>query len=461
MEIIKHVQRNEFPSEIKSLQDIQEKAFCGSRKSDKEKKALLKKISSLRMLDPVLDSDGVMRVGGRIRKANLPHTLKNPVILPKSSDISSLIISHVHERTHHSGRGITLNELCSSGYWIVSGNAMVRQFISKCVTCRHLRGSQGEQKMADLPKSRIEPAPPFPYCGVDFFGLWHVQRGRTVVKRYGALFTCLASRAVHIEVADSLETDSFINALRRFICRRGSVREIRCDRGTNFIGAEAELKKAIKEMDDQEMKAELRKENIDWIKNPASASNFGGVWERQIRSIRNVMNGLIREHGSRLDEESLRTFLCEAEYTINNRPLTVETLNDPLSAPPLSPSMLLTGKTRLVLPPPGEFKREDLYCRKRWRRTQHLAQEFWSRWCKEYLQQLQTRNKWIRPRRNFQVGDVVLLKENQSPRNRWPMAKVVATHPDDQGQVRSVTVLTSNGSRLERPVNKLVLLVEA
>ena len=358
MEIIKHVQRKEFPSEIKSLQDIQEKAFYGSCKSDKEKKALFKKTSSLRMLDPVLDSDGIMRVGGRIRRANLSVTLKNPIILPKSSHITSLIIGHVHERTHHSGRGITLNELRSSGYWIVSGNAMVRQFISKCVTCRHLRGNQGEQKMADLPKSRIEPALPFTYCGVDFFGPWHVQRGRAVVKRYGALFTCLASRAVHIEVADSLETDSFINALRRFICRRGSVREIRCDRGTNFIGAEAELKKAIEEMDDQEIKAELLKENIDWIKNPACASNFGGVWERQIRSIRSVMNGLIREHGSRLDEESLKTFLCEAEYTINNRPLTVETRNDPLSAPPLSPSMLLTGKTRLVLHPPGEFKRE-------------------------------------------------------------------------------------------------------
>ena len=90
-----------------------------------------------------------------------------------------------------------------------------------------------------------------------------------------------------------------------------------------------------------------------------------------------------------------------------------------------------------------------------------MAQEFWSRWSKEYLQQLQARNKWIRPRRNFQVGDVVLLKENQSPRNRWPMAKVVATHLDDQGQVRSVTVLASNRSKLERPVNKLVLLVEA
>ena len=310
----------------------------------------------------------------------------------------------------HSGRGITLNELRASGYRVVGGNSMVRQFISKCVTCRYLRGTMGEQKMADMSKSRVEPAPPFTYCGVDFFGPWHVHRGRSVVKRYGALFTCFASRAVHIEVSDSLETDSCIQALRRFICRRGPVREIRCDRGTNFIGAETELKKAIGEVDDQKVKVELLEAKIDWTKNPASASNFGGMWERQIRSIRNVMSGLIKKHGNRLDEESLRTFLCEAESTINNRPVTVETLSDPLSEPPLSPSMLLTGKTRLVLPPPGEFKREDLHCRRKWRRTQHLAQEFWSRWSKEYLQQLQARNKWTRPKINFKVGDVVFTE---------------------------------------------------
>ena len=144
----------------------------------------------LLVLGPFLDSDGVMSVGGRIRKATLSESLKNPIIFLKSSHITALVISYAHERTHHSGRGITLNELRASGYWIVGGNSMVRQFISKCVTCRYLRGTVGEQKMADLPKSRVEPAPPFTYCGVDFFGPWHVQRGRSVVKRYGALFTC-------------------------------------------------------------------------------------------------------------------------------------------------------------------------------------------------------------------------------------------------------------------------------
>ena len=156
VEILKQVQSDAFPSEIRSLQTIQTKSKNGSRELDKEKKALLRKASSLRSLDPVLDSDGIMRVGGRIRRANLSVTLKNPIILPKSSHITSLIIGLVHERTHHGGRGMTLNELRASGYWIVSGNAMVRQYISKCVTCRHLRGNQGEQKMADLPKSRTQ-----------------------------------------------------------------------------------------------------------------------------------------------------------------------------------------------------------------------------------------------------------------------------------------------------------------
>ena len=119
----------------------------------------------------MLDGDGVIRVRGRIRKANLPCTLKNPVIITKSSHITSLIISHVHERTHYSGRGIHLNEFRSSRYWIVGGNAIVRQFISKCVTCLHLRGSQGEQKMAHLPITRIEPAPPFPIVGLTSLAL--------------------------------------------------------------------------------------------------------------------------------------------------------------------------------------------------------------------------------------------------------------------------------------------------
>ena len=185
----------------------------------------------------------------------------------------------------------------------------------------------------DLPKSRLEEAPPFTYCAVDCFGPWYVKQGKNEVKRYGVLFTCMASRAVHIEIAHSMNADSFIQALRRFISRRGTIRELRSDTGTNFTGAESELERAFDEMYDK-VKTELLKEGIDWIKNPATATNFGGVWERQIRSVRSVMNAPIKQHGRQLDDESLRTFVCEAEAIVNSRLLTVETLSDPLSPLP-------------------------------------------------------------------------------------------------------------------------------
>ena len=153
---------------------------------------------------------------------------------------------------------------------------------SQGVRCHYLRGTAGEQKMANLPTSRVEPAPPFSFCAVDCFGPWYVKEGRREVKRHGTLFTCMASRAIHIEVAHSMETDSFLQALRRVIARRGPIRELRSDQGTNFVGVENELKSALQEMDDEKIKAELLKHNIDWVRNPATASNFGGAWERQI-----------------------------------------------------------------------------------------------------------------------------------------------------------------------------------
>jgi hypothetical protein len=136
-----------------------------------------------------------------------------------------------------------------------------------------------EQKMADLPKERVTPAPPFTYCGIDYFGPFVVKQGRKEVKRYGAVFMCMASRAVHIETAVSLETDSFINALRRFIARRGPVREIRSDQGTNLVGAEKELNLALKEMNHDEIQKSLVMNNTSWLitwkRNPPFCISYG------------------------------------------------------------------------------------------------------------------------------------------------------------------------------------------
>ena len=167
---------------------------------------------------------------------------------------------------------------------------------------------------------------------------------------------------------------------------------------------------------------------------------MGGVWERQIRSVRSILSSLMKTHGHVLDDESLRTLLTEAEAILNSRPLTVDGLSDPDANNPLTPNHLLTGKTEVTLGPPGVFQKEDLYCRKRWRRVQHIANEFWTRWRREFLLTLQSRVKWDSPKRNFATGDVVILKDEDVRRNQWSLAIVVNVFPDADGVVRSVTV---------------------
>jgi hypothetical protein len=327
--------------------------------------------------------------------------------------------------------------------------------------------------MANLPEDRLEPAPPFTYSAVDFFGPWYIKERRKEVKRYGVLFTCMLSRAIHLETSATMETDSFINALRRFLCRRGPVRQIRSDRTTNFVGASKELKQALTEFNYANITTELLKRNCDWIEfkfNVPSASHMGGVWERQIRTARSVLSALLESNGSQLDDESLRTLMCETEAIVNSRPLTVNDLNDPDSLQPLTPSHLLTMKSRVILPPPGVFQSPDRYSKKRWRRVQHLANKFWSRWRKEFLLNLQVRQNWCKPFKDLHVGDIVLVKEPNLPRNRWELARVIRANRSNDGHVR--TVMLANGSldskgvrtrsqkHLERPIDKLILLVE-
>ena len=172
---------------------------------------------------------------------------------------------------------------------------------------------------------------------------------------------------------------------------------------------ERELREAIKEMDQDEITEKLRQRQIDWKFNPPAASHMGGVWERQIRTARKILGTLLQEHGGRLDDESLRTLMCEVESIMNSRPLTV-TSSDYKDPVPLSPNQILTMKTSIVLPPPGKFQRNDVYMRRRWRRVQYLCNLFWSRWRKEYLPTLQERPKWNQVKRNLQINDIVLLR---------------------------------------------------
>ena len=219
--------------------------------------------------------------------------------------------------------------------------------------------------MGDLPSDRLNQEPPFTYSGIDMFGPFLVKDGHKQRKYYGAMFTCMSSRPVHIKNTSSLSTDSFILALRRLISQRGNIRMICTDNGSNFVGANIELRKPFNEMNHAKINnflMELGGEWITWRRNPPMASNMGGVWECQIRSACNILNWLLRTHGESLNDESLRTLLVEVEAISNSRPITCESISDVNSYLPLSPMQLLTMKTNVVMPPPEIFQKVDLYC---------------------------------------------------------------------------------------------------
>ena len=231
---------------------------------------------------------------------------------------------------------------------------------------------------------------------------------------------------------------------------------------SNFVGARNEFHQSLLNMMDGKAQRYLTSKQCQFKFNVPSASHMGGSWERLIRTVRNVMKGILLEQtSSRLDTASLRTLLYECMAIVNSRPLTVDQLNqdstiEPL---PLSPNMLLTMKTDVHSSPPGDFEEPDLYSRKRWRRVQYLAQQFWSRWKKEYLHQLQSRQKWNSEQRNLQTGDIVLLGESDQPRCDWKLALVTETYASRDDLVRKVRLHIGNGHYLDRPVHKLVLLL--
>ncbi|KAL2099502.1 hypothetical protein ACEWY4_003896 [Coilia grayii] len=425
--IICFCQRRRFPDELICLQN-------GER---------VKKSSHLYKLDPILE-DGVLRVGDRLDRAAMPDEARHPAILAKDFHLSALILNHVHQATGHGGRNHMLSQLRQK-YWIPGACVAIRKTLSKCVVCRRLNATPGNQYMADLPHDRVSPdEPPFTQVGVDCFGPFEIKRGRSTIKRYGVIFTCLAIKAVQLEVLSSLDTDSFIYALRRFVARRGQVLELRSDNGTNFIGAECELKEAIGRWNHVQISDLLLQKGVKWTFNPPAGSHHGGVWERLIRSVRKVLNSILRTQNL---DEGLHTVFCEVEAVINSRPITKAStdLND-LKA--LTPNHLLLLKCKPSLPP-GVFQKKDM----------QKEDLFWRRWVREYLPLLQERQKWQGIKRNFVPGDLVIVVDDSAPRNSWLTGRVVEAKQDRRGYVRRVHIRTKTGF-LDRPITKICLLQE-
>jgi hypothetical protein len=292
-----------------------------------------RKFTDIYRLAPVL-LDDALYLGGRVSLRSGLRLL----LLPSKSYVTDLIIRHHHVSEGHVGASHVLAAV-RKRFWIVKGMASVRRVLHSCIQCKLLYPKPCEQIMAALPPFRISGGGyPFRTSGVDYFGPFCVKLGRSELKRYGCIFTCLQTRAVHLEVTHSMSTDSFVMALIRFISRRGAPEVIFSDNGTNFVGADRELRNKFRDIDFNCISNEMVCRRIEWRFNPPLASHRGGVWERMIRSTRRILTAITRLQV--VNDETLSTYLTEVERIINDRPL-VPVYDDPTCPEVLRPNDLL------------------------------------------------------------------------------------------------------------------------
>lgn len=300
--------------------------------------------SKIFKLTPFIDSEGVLRVNGRVDNSSiLPLSSKRPIILDSKHHLTELIISHYHEFLHHINEDTIICEIRKK-FWIDNLRQGVRRAKKQCMQCKIESAHPVQQIMGQLPSDRLTPyVRPFTFTGLDYFGPVSITIGRRQEKRWIALFTCLTVRAVHLEIAKDLSADQCILCLRNFINIRGVPSRIRSDNGTNLVGARNELVDAAELFNDDRVRNAMENRGIEWkFICPANPSE-GGCWERMVQSVKRVLRKTLKECAPR--EETLRSFLLEAANIVNSRPLTHLPV-DSNDTEPLTPNHFLLGETR-------------------------------------------------------------------------------------------------------------------
>ena len=390
--IIKYIQNIEFYSEIKALQNYD----CVPRSSN------------LRLLLPFIDSHGLLRVGGRLKNSSLDFDSKHPLLLPKNHTFTRALMTHYH-----------LENCCSTN--------------------------------ADLPELRVQQTRPFNVVGVDFCGPFFThyrRRGTVPTKSYVAIFVCFVTRAVHLELVEDLSTQSFISALRRFIGRRGRCSIIYSDNGTNMIGARNELSELYETLQKQQNRDQIinmcANERIKWKTIPPRSPHFGGLWEAAVKSFKYHLKRILQNTSLTFPE--LNTLIIQIESILNSRPITSipENANDP---PALTPGHFIIGTALNSLPDPDLKSTSNINRLQRYQLLQWYFQQF-------YLQSLQVRPKWTTHGSPVQIGDVVILQDDNQPPLQWKLGRVINIHPGKDGVVRTVTLKTANGT-LQRATAKI------
>ncbi|XP_076384154.1 uncharacterized protein LOC143262078 [Megalopta genalis] len=428
--IILFTQQQSFAQELRDL------------KTDKQ----LNSKSKLLPLSPFIDERGILRVGGRLQNSNLPFEQMHPILLPRSSHVTDLIIRESHVQNHHSGLTATLY-LVRQLYWPIDGKNITRKIIRQCVKCFRCNPPMTNYVMGNLPAARVLESRPFTNVGVDCCGPFYIKerryRNRNRVKIYVTVFVCFATKAVHLEVVSDMSSEAFLAALKRFIARRGICRNIYSDNGTNFVGANNEMVDLLRSLSEQEeIRQYVVERKITWHFMPPLSPHFGGLWEAVVKSFKHHLRRVVGDE--LFTFEQFATFTTEIEAVLNSRPLTPLS-SDPNDLSALTPGHFLIGGIMTSVPE-ADFTKTVTNRLSTWQHIQKIKQDFWSRWHKEYINHLNVRAKWTRGSHYIKEGTIVVLRDDNLPPLQWTLGRVVEIHPGKDDVIRAVTVRTANGA---------------
>ena len=411
----------------------------------------VKQSSRLKAVNPFLNQQGVLCVGGRLSQSSCVSSLQaQPPILCASDHLTIIIFEHYHRSEGHCGPTALLARL-STCLYVVSARRLARSVCSSCITCRRRAPTPLTQMMGDLPAHRVNPALCFINTGLDYAGPIKIKRGNprrpTITKGYLAIFVCLATKAIHIEVVSDQSTPTLIAALKRFCAIRGLPKNIYTDNGSNFVGARHCLHDLYTFLQlpstSEALRSSLMEDRIAWHTIPQRAPHFGGIWEAAVKSCKHHLRRIVG--GVMLYFEELVTITHQIAACLNSRPYLPLDCQEPGGELPLTPGHFLIGRPLRAYP--EEPEEADLSLTNRWRLCKALVQEFWDCWSKSYLASLQKRNKWTKPTPNLAPGDLVMMLDESNPSSNpqqristWKMGRVTAIHPGPDGLVRAASV---------------------
>lgn len=426
--LIRICQNDSFPVEIRRLKS--EKSIGSS--------------TSILMLNPFLDSNNILRVGGRLKFSDYPFDKKHPILIHSKHHFTKLLFAHEHQRTFHGGPQLLLSTVRET-YWPVSGRNLARSTVKKCLTCFKFAAKSIQPIMANLPRERVNPSSAFSVVGVDYSGPFLIKdkrgRGSHQTKCYIGLFICLSTKAIHLELISSLTCESFIQALYRFVSRRGKPCKILSDNGKNFVGAQRELTNFLSK-NGHTITNQISSEGIKWSFIPPYSPHFGGLWESAVKSVKHHLKRII-SNVSLLFEE-FATILCQIEAILNSRPLSPLS-SDPNDLGPLTPAHFLIGRP-LIAAPDQDLSDVNINRLSRFQLLQLKSQQFWNRWKLDYISELQRRSKWQTNKKQLTEGSLVLIKGEHTPPTQWLLGRICELHKGPDGIARVASIKTSTGT---------------